>query len=197
MAGHSVGRCPAGLACHFTCARCRCCFLTPYVWPARCPPTALPPPADAAALEEWAKSQTAIVPDAAGDKVQQAMAEVAALAKEVSRHPPSQQQLLAGAASRSSQQEQPPQRELPVHAALSAACTSLRGASLLRLPALTLGVLAGWLATWCPACSAARGWHPPACPPALPMTVLPVLPACRTSLCTPSSLLSACSASWS
>lgn len=38
--------------------------------------------ADAAALEEWAKSQTAIVPDAAGDKVQQAMAEVAALAKE-------------------------------------------------------------------------------------------------------------------
>jgi photosystem II biogenesis protein Psp29 len=37
---------------------------------------------DAAALEEWAKSQTAITPDASGDKMQQALAAVAALAAE-------------------------------------------------------------------------------------------------------------------
>lgn len=40
-------------------------------------------PADAAAIEEWARGQSAITPDAAGDAQQQAMAKVAAAAAEV------------------------------------------------------------------------------------------------------------------
>ena len=41
-------------------------------------------PADAAAMEEWARSQTAITPDAAGSEQQQALARVAAAAGDVS-----------------------------------------------------------------------------------------------------------------
>lgn len=143
--------------------------------------------ADAAAMEEWARSQTAITPDASGDAGQQALAAVAAATSEV-RGP-----------SRGGLAQRGPALSWLHHSGRACNCLAQSAAWFEGAAGARLEHCRGLLtAGGSPAQSLQAGKHA-CCVTSTELISSPSPPGrpCRASSCTPSSLLWASSGWWS